>query len=201
MRNCTYTITGLCIALALLSCSSGKKFTESYYKENETILLSMKHRFKQQYDEHPFSLEIKDKKFKQVGLEIITDSIRYIYNFPVDDLSLTDTLQKYKFNAVLVTAIIHDMQKTHCTWLTNLDYYEKLEKKYLVFASVRHRKLESVFRKDKYFTLAFFDFPQPFDKKGRLLDRRDRKQLRRINGAALYRMNDKVAYALTAHFR
>jgi hypothetical protein len=165
------------------------------------MLQSIQQRYKTQYDEHPFSIEIKDKSFKTVGLEIITDTIRYIYSFEIQDPSLQDTLTKYGFNAAVINSLIGDMQKIHCTWLTNLDYYESLQKKYLVFLSIRHRKLESVFRKDKYFTLAFFNTPQPFDNRGRMLDRKDRKQLRKINGAILFRLDPKTGYALTSHFR
>jgi hypothetical protein len=195
------TILYLLLLCSLYSCSYSKKFTNSYYRENKELLQSIQQRFKHEYDQHPFSIEIKDKAFKTVALEIITDSIRYIYSLPADSPALQDTLEKYRLNAVAVTAIIRDMQKIHCTWLTNLDYYEKLQKRYLVFVSIRHKQLESLFRKDKYFTLAFFNSPQPFDEKGRLLDRRDRKRLRKINGAVLFRIDDKTGYALTSTFR
>ena len=201
MNHCFYRIVWSLAFCLLLSCSYSKNFTNNYYRENETLLQSMKQRFKQLYEEHNFSLEIKDKSFKQVGLEIISDTLRYIYDFSIDDPSLIDTLYKYKFNASEIVSLINDMQKTHCTWITNLDYYEKQEKKFLVFISIRHRKLESVFKKDKYFTLAFFNSPQPFDKNGRLLDKKDHRQLRKINGAILFRINDKVGYALNDKFR
>lgn len=200
--KCCFCIIVYSLAFFVLpSCSYSKKFTHSYYRENEPLLQSMEQRFKQLYREHNFSLEIKDKNFEQVGLEIISDTLRYIYDFSIDEPSLTDTLYKYKFNAPAVVDLVHDMQKTHCTWITNLDYYEKQEKKFLVFISIRHRRLESVFKKDKYFTLAFFDSPQPFDKNGRLLDKKDRRELRKINGAILFRINDKVGYALNDKFR
>lgn len=200
MRSFFYIIL-LGMFCSLASCSYSKKFTNEYFAENKSTFQSIQQRYKTEYDQHPFSIEIKDKGFKTVGLEIITDSIRYIYSFPIGDRSLDDTLTKYRFNNAVVHGIIADMQKVHCTWLTNLDYYESLQKKYLVFLSIRHRRLESVFRKDKYFTLAFFNTPQPFDDRGRLLDRKDRKQLRKINGAVLFRLDSKTGYALTATFR
>jgi hypothetical protein len=201
MKLNIYCILFAFLFFSLASCSYSKKFTNEYYQENRELLQSIQQRYKSQYDEHPFSIEIKDKTFKTVGLEIITDTIRYIYSFDIADQSMQDTLTKYRFNASIVNSIIEDMQKIHCTWLTNLDYYESLQKKYLVFLSIRHKKLESIFRKDKYFTLAFFNTPQPFDNKGRMLDRKDRKQLRKINGAVLFRLDNKTGYALTATFR
>ena len=67
--------------------------------------------------------------------------------------------------------------------------------------SIRHSDLESRFKAEKYFTLVFFDRPQLFDDRRRLLDRTDKKNLRSINGEIFYRINDRVCYAFTEHFR
>ena len=152
------------------SCSYSKKFTQNYYSENETTLQSIRSRFKQLYDKNPFSLELNDKKLTRIGLEIHTDSIRYIYDFKMSEPYLFDTLHKYQFDVEQMNELISDMQKANCTWITNLDYYEKREKKFLVFISVRDKKLTAFLKPEKYFTLAFFDQPQPYDERGRLLD-------------------------------
>ncbi|MGZ8551582.1 MAG: hypothetical protein ACXWV2_13010, partial [Chitinophagaceae bacterium] len=81
-----------------LSCSNSKKFTQNYYRENETTLQSIRQRFKELYDKHPFSLELKDKKLNNIGMEIHTDSIKYIYGFRMDEPFLLDTLYKYQFD-------------------------------------------------------------------------------------------------------
>ena len=183
------------------SCSYSKKFSREYYTANEQMLQSIQKRYREHYRERPFSLEIKDKDFSQIGLEIITDTVRYIYNINLDDPALNDTLRKYRFDIDVMESLLKDMRTTQCTWLTNLDYYENLKKQQLVFISIRHRRLESFLRKDKYFTLAFFEYKQPFDERGRLLDRANRKQLRRINGAVFFKMKDDVAYAISNDFR
>lgn len=184
-----------------LSCSYSKKFTQNYYRENETTLQSIRQRFKELYDKHPFSLELKDKKLNNIGMEIHTDSIKYIYSFRMDEPFLLDTLYKYQFDVKAMSELINDMQKAHCTWITNLDYYEKRQKKYLVFISVRDKELDAFLRPEKYFTLVFFDQPQPFDDKGRLLDNEDLKKMRKINGSIFRRINDRVYYALSGQFR
>lgn len=184
-----------------LSCSYSKKFTQNYYRENESTLQSIRQRFKELYDKHPFSLELKDKKLNSIGIEIHTDSIKYIYNFRTDEPFLLDTLYKYQFDVKGMSELINDMQKAHCTWITNLDYYEKRQKKYLVFISVRDKKLDAFLRPEKYFTLVFFDQPQPFDDKGRLLDNEDLETMRKINGSIFRRINDRVYYALSGQFR
>jgi hypothetical protein len=100
-----------------------------------------------------------------------------------------------------MSGLINDMQKAHCTWITNLDYYEKRQRKFLVFISVRDKKLEAFLRPEKYFTLVFFDQAQPFDEKGRLLDNEDLGEIRKINGSIFRKINAKVYYALSSQFR
>jgi hypothetical protein len=185
----------------LVACSYSKKFSQEFFIENQAMLQSIKQRYRDNYKERPFSLEIKDKDFQRIGLEILTDSVRYIYDFHLDDPALVDTMIKYQFNVEFMQSLIEDMRQTHCTWLTNLEYYENLKKQQLVFLSIRDRRLESLLKKDKYFTLAFFENRQPFDEKGRLLDRANRKELRKINGAVFFRMKDDIAYAMSSDFR
>lgn len=183
------------------SCSYSKEFTQNYYKEHEATIQSIKTRYKQLYDERPFSLELKDKDLGQLGLEIHTDTVKYIYTFKTDEPYLLDTLDKYQFNVKAISELINDMQKAHCTWITNLDYYEKRQRKYLVFISVRDRKLTAFLRPEKYFTLAIFDQPQLYDERDRLLDSEDRKRNRLINGVVFRKINDRVSYALTGKYR
>ena len=201
MNRRIYHIIALFFLCPVLSCSYSKKFTQNYYRENETILLSIRDRFKELYAKNPFSLELIDQKVRRIGMEIHTDSIKYIYSFRMDEPFLLDTLYKYQFDVKAMTELINDMQKANCTWITNLDYYEKLQKKFLVFISVRDKKLDEFLRSEKYFTLVFFDQSQPFDEKGRLLDMEDLKRIRLINDGVFRKINDKVSYALTGKYR
>jgi hypothetical protein len=201
MKYFSYYIIIFVFAGVLASCSHSRKFTHTYYQENDSLFQSVNHRYKKLYEEHPFSIAMKDKTLEHLAFEIITDSIKYVYNFAIDEPRFTDTLIKYKFDVKNVSSLINDMRAIHCTWITNLDYYEKQQKKYLVFVSIRHKKLKAFLRSEKYFTLAFFDRPQRFDARGRLLDNVDRKNLFRINGALFRRINDRVCYSLSASFR
>jgi hypothetical protein len=201
MKYRNHHIAVLLLACVLLSCSYSKKFSRTYYQENDSLFQSINLRFKELYGKHPFSVEMKDRQFRRIGFEIITDSIKYIYNFGIDEPRFSDTLQKYKFNVQAVTTLIRDMQTVHCTWITNLDYYENRQKKFLVFISIRHGKLKAFLRSEKYFMLAFFDRPQRFDDKGRLLDNQDRNTLHKINGGLFWKINDRVCYSLSASFR
>lgn len=196
-----YTSTFFCLSAVLLfSCSSGKELTPGYYKQNEPRLISIKDRFKKIHRSNPFSLEVKDKDFSTIGLEIITDTIRYVYSFDLAEHHLTDTLRTYRFNVPEMTALINDMKQMHCTWITNLDYYENRQEKFMVFLSLRDKETGTN-RREKYFTLVFFDQRQYFDNKGRLLDKEKSRNIKQINGQTFYKINDRVCFTLSGSFR
>ena len=185
----------------LLSCSYSRKFTENYYRDNQSTLQSIRTRYKALYEKGPFSLELKDVRLNRIGMEIHTDSIKYIYTFRTDEPYLLDTLYKYNYDVKAISELINDMQKAHCTWITNLDYYEKRKKKFMVFLSVRDKKLNAFLRPEKYFTLAFFDEIQVSDEKGRLMDNEFPNQERKIHSSTFRKINDRVFYALSKQFR
>jgi hypothetical protein len=195
-----HIVLWFCITCGI-SCSYSKNFTQQYYRDNEATVQSIKNRYKQLYDQRPFSLELKDKALSHIGLEIHTDTVKYVYSFRTDETYLVDTLDKYGFDVKGISELITDMQKAHCTWITNLDYYEKQEKKYLVFISVRDKQLTAFLKPEKYFTLAIFDEPQRYDERERLLDNEDLKRNRLINGVVFRKINDRVSYALTGKYR
>ena len=201
MRSRLNHIIIFVLTCAVLSCSFSKKFTKNYYRDNEATLESIRMRYKALFDKSPFSLELKDKQLNRIGLEIHTDSVRYIYTFRTDEPYLLDTLYKYNYDVKAISELIDDMQRAHCTWITHLDYYEKRRRKFLVFLSVRDKKLNAFLRPEKYFTLAFFDEPQVYDEKGRLMDNEFPEQERKINGSVFRRINDKVFFALSTKFR
>lgn len=191
----------LCIALSVSSCAYPKNFTRDFYSENEKTLVGLTNTYKQLYNEKPFAVLFEDKSFKNIGFEIITDSLKYIYHFNLSEPAFADTLTRYRFNTKKMQGFIADLQKIQCTWITTLDYYENLAKKYLVLMSVRNKALNQAFKGESYCTLAFFERPQPFDKRGRFLDRSDKKRRRQINGAELFRVNDRVGYTITKQYR
>lgn len=199
--KCTPVWLGCFLAVLLCSCSMGKKLTSSYYYENEKTLTVIESKYKELYRQKPFSLEFTDRSFQYVSLEILTDSIKYIYEFKTDEPRLRDTLQRYHINAKGVSELIQQMQSIHCIWVNNLDYYTEDQKRSMVFMSFRPVGKGLPFRKEKYYILTFFSQPQYFDAEGRLLTNRRIKKLRKINEDIFRRINDKVCYTLSERFR
>ena len=91
MRNKTVTIFCLFGTLVMLSsCASKKMFSSKYYYENEKALTDIEQSYKKLYDQKLFSVGFTDKSFHYISLEIITDTIKYVYEFEVTEPRLQD---------------------------------------------------------------------------------------------------------------
>ncbi len=201
MPNKRYYIIWL-LAVALLgSCASRKVGSAKYYFQNQQVLIGIEQSYKALYKIKPFSLEFTDKSFNYLSLEIITDSVKYIYEFNVHEPRLRDTLLKYNLPVTGVTNLVQQMQSIRCTWINSLDYYTNNQKNYLVFMSIRPVAVQVPFSSEKYFILTFYNQPQYFDAEGRLLANRWQRRLRKIDGEIFHRVNDKVCYAISERFR
>jgi hypothetical protein len=191
----------LCSIAITLSCAYPKNFTANFYSKNEQGLISIKTRYKKLYNEKPFSILFEEKTFNHIAFEFLTDTVKYIYRFNINETAFHDSLIAYHFNPNPILNLIKDLKEIGCTWITNLDYYENYSKRYLVLMAVRNKALDNTFKGESYCTLTFFEYPQPFDEKGIFLDRADSKKRRQINGHILHKVNDTVGYAITKHYR
>lgn len=191
----------LCIAAAISSCASRKAFSTNYYAEHEKTLTAIEQLYRTINQQRHFSVEFTDKSFQYISLEIITDSIKYIYEFKLDEPRLADTLVKYKLPVEGMMSLINKMSSIHCIWINNLDYYVNNQRRSLIFMSIRHVAIHLPFTSEKYYILTFYSQPQYYDKEGRLLASRQVRKLRRINDDVFRRVNDKVAYTISERFR
>jgi hypothetical protein len=196
-----YIISFFSIVLVISSCTSRKVFSTNYYVENEKTLTQIEQSYKTLYSQKPFSLAFTDRSFNEISIEIITDSIKYIYAFGIKEPRLTDTLLKYGLPVKSITDLVTQMQSIHCMWINNLDYYSNNRKQSLVFMSIRHVAIHLPFTYEKFYILTFYAQPQYFDSEGRLLERRRLRKLRKINDEIFRRINDKVCYTISERFR
>jgi hypothetical protein len=196
-KNIIYKI--IVIGCMLASCRSTN--ISKYYFDHEQILDNLQKSYKEQYSHRPFSLEYIDKSFTNISVEIFTDSLKYIYVFGHDEMRLKDTLQKYHLSSKGISDLLNEMRSVHCSWINNLDYYVDRKKNSLVFMSFRPYGLHFPFKRKKYYILTYFPQPQYYDSKGRLLDKRKRRKIRKINEDVFKRINDKVAYTISDRYR
>lgn len=202
MKTDRHFLFSLLIALLFLSgCASSRLFSKRYYLENQKVLTGIEQTYKALYAKKPFSLGFTDRGFKNISVEIITDTLKYIYEFDETENGMKDTLVKYGLQVTPIIQLIHDMRAIKCIWINNLDYYDNFQKKQLIFMSIRPVAVRLPFTSEKYYILSFYNQPQYFDSEGRLLDNRRQRKLRKVNGEIFQRINEKVCYTISGSFR
>ena len=194
----TVLFTGI---IAMMVSCSPKTISEKYYYENEHVLDKIEETYKELYHQKPFTIAFTDRGFQFVSVEIITDTLSYIYEFKVNEPRLTDTLLEYHLNATKINYLIQQMQSIRCTWINNFNYYIDEKKNSLILMSIKPVALKALFSYSKYYILTYFSQPQHFDSKGKLLDKRELRRYRKINGEVFKRINDKVCYTISGKFR
>lgn len=195
-----YYITIFVFGTLLFSCSQ-KYISTKYYYLNKSTLDNIEQSYMKLYIQKPFTLAFTDKKFETLSLDIITDSLTYIYEFNIKEKRLIDTLIKFGFSAPDVTELINKMRSIHCTWVNKFDYYVDDTKKSLVFLSIKPVEINNLFSSKKYYTITYFPQKQYYDKEGRLVNNRKQRQLQKVNGDVFKRINDTVSYTVSSTFR
>src|SRR6187397_1172131 len=186
--------------LLTTSCST-KIISTNIYQEHKENLDNIERRYEKLNPTNHFSLAFTDKKFSIVSLEMITDTLTRIYEFNVTEKRLADTLIKFNYDTAGIFYLIRKMQQTKVTWINSFDYYINDLPQQLILLSIKPVTIRYIFSPPKYVALAYFRTTQFFDEKGRLLDSRRTKQVRKIKGQVFYKITDRVCYTITDKYR
>src|SRR4030095_5406361 len=190
----------LICTLLTASCST-KIISTNIYQEQKENLDNIESRYEKLNPANHFSLAFTDKKFNIVSLEMITDTLTRIYEFNVNEQRLADTLRKYSYDTAGIYYLIRKMQQTKVTWINSFDYYVNDQPQQLIILSLKPVTIRYIFSPPKYVALAYFRTTQFFDEKGRLLDSRRTKQVRKIKGQVFYKITDRICYTITDKYR
>ncbi len=187
-------------SLLTTSCST-KIVSTNIYQEQKENLDNIERRYEKLNPTNHFSLAFTDKKFNIVSLEMITDTLTRIYEFNVNDQRLADTLLKYNYDTAGIYYLIRKMQQSKVTWINSFDYYVNDQPQQLIILSLKPVTIRYIFSPPKYVALAYFRTAQSFDEKGRLLDNRRTKQVRKIKDQVFYKITDRICYTITDKYR
>ena len=186
--------------LLTTSCST-KIISTNIYQEHKENLDNIERRYEKLNPTNHFSLAFTDKKFSIVSLEMITDTLTRIYEFNVTEKRLADTLIKFNYDTAGIYYLIKKMQQSKVTWINSFDYYVNDQPQQLIILSLKPVTIRYIFSPPKYVALAYFRTTQFFDEKGRLLDSRRTKQVRKIKGQVFYKITDRICYTITDKYR
>ena len=187
-------------SLLTTSCST-KIISTNIYQEHKENLDNIERRYEKLNPTNHFSLAFTDKKFSIVSLEMITDTLTRIYEFNVTEKRLADTLIKFNYDTAGIFYLIRKMQQSKVTWINSFDYYINDQPQQLIILSIKPVTIRYIFSPPKYVALAYFRTNQSFDEKGRLLDNRRTKQVRKIKDQVFYRVTDRICYTITDKYR
>ena len=187
-------------SLLTISCST-KIVSTNIYQEQKENLNKIESRYEKLNPTNHFSLAYTDKKFNIISLEMISDTLTRIYEFNINERRLADTLIKYNYDTAGIYFLIRKMRESKVTWINSFDYYVNDQPQQLIILSLKPVTIRYIFSPPKYVALAYFRTNQFFDEKGRLLDNRRTKQVRKIKDQVFYKITDRICYTITDKYR
>jgi hypothetical protein len=194
----------LIIAILIVpACTISRIYPEKYYSEHKDMLHQTQTMYKNAVNKKAFALGFTSLDFLSISIELKTDTVRYIYDFSVDDIRMNDTLQKLGYDTGSIQNIIANMKMLKMTWINTLDYYVDGKQKSLSFLSIPVKQF-TIFpplQKRKYYVYTFYDEAQSYDDVGKLLDKKNSRRLRKVDGQHFLRINDRVSYTISGKFR
>ena len=187
-------------SLLTVSCST-RIISNNYYQEQKGTVDSIESHYEKLNAKKSFALAFTDKDLDIVSIEMISDTLTRIFEFGVNEERLKDSLLKYGYNVNDVYYLINKMQQTKITWINSVDYYVNDQPQQLIYLSIKPVTIRYLFSPPKYIALGYFRTAQSFDEKGRLLDNRRTKRVRKIKGQVFYRITDRICYTITDKYR
>ena len=187
-------------SLLTVSCST-RIISNNYYQEQKGTVDSIESHYEKLNAKKPFALAFTDKDLDIVSIEMISDSLTRIFEFGVKEERLKDSLLKYGYDASGIYYLINKMQQTKITWINSVDYYVNDQPQQLIYLSIKPVTIRYIFSPPRYIALGYFRTAQSFDEKGRLLDNRRTKRVRKIKGQVFYRITDRICYTITDKYR
>ena len=101
------------------SCSPERK-SASYYQENKKEINELKNEYDALYRQQAFSAGFTDKTFKYYVMQIITDTLRAIYNSEKRKDELWQNVLRFHYDTVALKKMAAMMKKIKCLWVEKL---------------------------------------------------------------------------------
>ena len=188
------------VSLLHVSCST-KIVSNNIYQLHKETFDSIENIYEKLNAKKPFAIAFTDKKLNVALFELVSDSLTRIYEIDTHEQRLADTLAVYKYDTAGIAVLIRKMQAAKVTWINNYDYWVNEQPQQMIYLSIKPVTIRYPFSPPKYITLAYFRTPQSFDEKGRLLDNRRTKKIRKLNNQTFYKITDRICYTIAEKYR
>ncbi|GAO45154.1 hypothetical protein [Flavihumibacter petaseus] len=161
-----------------------------YYRENREDIEEMIRLYDQSYRHQPFSAGFTDKSYRYYVMEVVTDTVRYIYDTEYDEWRLYGTIMRYNYDTASLRKISQLMEKTKCLWISKTSFFVEEKRETVTYLSFRSAKTVHPFVENKYYILVFLNQPvtHPAVKE-------------RISRGDLVRISDLVYFTIGSRYR
>ena len=146
------------IAVLFSACAASKeKKTDKYYFENEKDIQEIVSLYKKLYKHQPFSLGFSDRSYEHIGMDIITDTVRYALDNQQSMQLFREAIYAFEYDTVAIRKMYRKMYDIKCIWIGTADFYHKGKREDVIFLSFRSVRFGNPFLDRKYYTLVIFD--------------------------------------------
>lgn len=157
MRNLTIPFTLLIIAASSSCVSMKEKKSEKFYLQNQIPIQRILKSYDSLYAQTPFNIGFSDRGYTKVGMDIITDTVRYaVTNLQSTEL-FRQTVMGFHFDSARIRSLYYDLYNIKCIWLGKADFYVTGKQEMLTYLSFRSVAAGNPFLDRKYYTLVFFE--------------------------------------------
>lgn len=154
----TCTILFLLSIVSFGSCVSMKeKKSAKYYFQHEEKINGILENYTELYKQQAFNLGFSDRDYSHIGMDIITDTIRYAIDNQLRSTVIKEAVTAFGYDTLKMRKLYMDMYDIRCIWLGRDDIYRQGQKSMVTYLSFRSVAFGNPFLDRKYYTLVFFD--------------------------------------------
>jgi hypothetical protein len=150
----------VCLLACLLfaSCiASRERKSGKYYVQHEAEIQQMLSLYRQLYRHQPFTIGFSNRDFRYVGVDIITDTVRYAINNEESLELFREAITGFHYDTSALFTLYRKMYAIKCIWMGTADLFYDGREEIATFLSFRSVLLGNPFLDRKYYNLVIFD--------------------------------------------
>lgn len=160
--------------LVISSCVSTKeKKSAKYYFQHEKKIDEIISAYDDLYKQQPFNLGFSERDYSKIGMDIITDTIRYAITNQLRTNAIHEAVVAFGYDTIKLRKLYMDLYEIRAIWLGRDEVYHHEAGSSVTYLSFRSVAVGNPFLDRKFYTLVFFDkkymdeeFKKKLDKQG-----------------------------------
>ena len=176
----------------MLSCTAtSKRKSANYYFQNKDQITMILKLYEQLYAQQPFSGGYSDKSYKYITMEVVTDTVRYVFSNKGDNKTkLFETVKRYNYDTTKLKELSERLKAIKALWLSKATFNVNGKKETVTFLSFKSVLVEKPFVENKYYILLFPPGPV-----------KDAESRPKIKKGDIVKINDSVYFMIGSKFK